>query len=223
MTAGVLKQKEDRYTLRVLGSCGVFSAALLQSAAGLALRFGDGTVTATSRGTLEIGGIPAGRLEEALSAAAAAGLSLGGTGATVRSVSACKGTVCTKGLYDVHALASQLEEAFLGQPVPKKFKIGVYGCPNSLGKAMGQDVGIQPHLPFDGTFDLYLGGRMGRVPALGLPLGFPLRREQLIPALTFLLEEYRRLGRNGERLRTVMDREGPDLLEHWRSVLRALP
>ena len=61
------------------------------------------------------------------------------------------------------------------------------------------------------------------MPALGLPLGFPLRREQLIPALTFLVEEYRRLGQNGERLRVILDREGPALLEHWRTVLRALP
>ena len=223
MTAGVLKQKENRYALRILGRCGVFSAEQLQAAAEVANRFGDGTVTATSRGTLEIGGIPAEAVDQAVEATRSAGLHLGGTGATVRSVAACKGTVCTKGLYDVHALAMELENAFLGQPVPKKFKIGVYGCPNSLGKAMGQDVGIQPHLPFDNTFDLYLGGRMGRVPALGLPLGFPLRREQLIPALTFLVEEYRRLGQNGERLRVILDREGPALLEHWRSALHALP
>ena len=62
-------------------------------------------------------------------------LRLGGTETTVRAIVSCKGTTCTKGLYDVHALATELDDLFYGQIVPKKLKIGVFGCINSLGKA----------------------------------------------------------------------------------------
>ena len=43
-------------------------------------------------------------------------------------------------LYDVHALATELDDLFYGQIVPKKLKIGVFGCINSLGKAKSQDI-----------------------------------------------------------------------------------
>lgn len=221
MALGVLRQKEGRYALRLLGNGGVFDSGALRAAAALADHYGDGTVTATSRGTLEVGGISEEALEPALAEAACLGLRVGGTGATVRAVTACKGTVCTRGLYDVHGLADELDKAFVGLPTPKKFKIGVFGCPNSLGKAMGQDVGIQPHVPFQGTFDLYLGGRMGRVPAFGRSLGLPLRRDQLAPAVGLILECYQERAAEGERFQSLLERE-PELMDELRRRCQAL-
>ena len=221
MALGVLRQKNGRYALRLLGSSGVFDSGALRSAAALADHYGDGTVTATSRGTLEVGGIEEESLDAALAEAECLGLRVGGTGATVRAVTACKGSVCTKGLFDVHALAEELDEAFVGLPTPKKFKIGVFGCPNSLGKAQGQDVGIQPHLPFHGTFDLYLGGRMGRVPAFGQPLGVPLEREKIVAAVALILERYQERALEGERFQALLERE-PGLLEELKKECKAL-
>ena len=164
---GILPQKGGHCALRVVGSCGVFTPDALRAAAQVAERCGGGRVTATSRGTLEIDRIPAQRLDEAVALAGALGLKLGGTGATVRAVAACKGTDCRRGVFDTHRLALQLDRAFFGAPVPKKFKIGVYGCPNSLGKARGQDVGILPAPGEAGRFLLFVGGMMGRRPRLG--------------------------------------------------------
>ena len=144
MTFGAIVQKNGLYALRILGSCGQFTAEELLNLAKLAQKFGKGCVTATSRGTMELEGISETELEEAVAAIQAAGLRLGGTGATVRAVVACKGTACRRGMYDVHALACRFDEQFYGLEVPKKFKIGVFGCINSLGKAMAQDVGIMP-------------------------------------------------------------------------------
>ena len=43
----------------------------------------------------------------------------------------------------------------------KKFKIGVFGCLNSLGKAMAQDIGVMPSFTEPGKFEIYIGGLLG--------------------------------------------------------------
>ena len=52
-------------------------------------------------------------MEPAIEAVQAAKLRLGGTGATVRAVVACKGTDCRKGMFDVHAFACRLDKNFM--------------------------------------------------------------------------------------------------------------
>lgn len=204
MTAGILPQKNNRWAARILSTGGVFSAAELKRIAGLAERFGNGHVTATSRGTIEIDGIAAEKLEGFPAAVRASGLRLGGTGATVRSVTACKGTACVRGAFDVQALAVRLDAAFVGQPVPKKFKIGVFGCWNSLGKACSQDVGILPAGP--GMFTLYMGGMMGKTPQLGMEAGKAVPAARIFEAIECMLTAYRRQGEPGERFGHLLRR-----------------
>ena len=205
MRAGILKQKGNLWAARILSRCGVFSAAELQAAAALAQQFGRGSLTATSRGTIEIDGIAEEQLDGLLTAIGESGLRLGGTGTTVRAVTACKGTDCVHGAFDVHALASRLEEAFLGQPVPKKFKIGVFGCWNSQGKARSQDLGILPAGP--GTFTLFIGGMMGKTPQLGQKLAAAVPEAKLPEAVGMLLAVYRREGEAGERFGHLLLRQ----------------
>ena len=109
-------------------------------------KFGNGKITATSRGTFELNGVSESELEPAIEAVQAAKLRLGGTGATVRAVVACKGTHCRKGMFDVHAFACRLDKEFYGIDVPKNLKSVSFGCLNSLGKAMAQDIGVMPSL-----------------------------------------------------------------------------
>lgn len=222
MQNGILPQKGGRYALRVVGSCGVFTPDALRAAALVAERCGGGRVTATSRGTLEIDRIPAERLDEAVALAGELGLKWGGTGATVRAVTACKGTDCRRGVFDTHRLALQLDRAFFGTPAPKKFKIGVYGCPNSLGKARGQDVGILPAPGEAGRFLLFVGGMMGRRPRLGDELGFALPESALVEAVGRILAFYRRHGAEGQRLGDLLEEGGAPLLDRLRAELKEL-
>ena len=120
MIFGVLPQKKNQYALRILGNCGEFTSEELLRLSELTAKFGNGKITATSRGTFELNGVSESELEPAIEAVQAAKLRLGGTGATVRAVVACKGTDCRKGMFDVHAFACRLDKEFYGIDVPKK-------------------------------------------------------------------------------------------------------
>jgi len=221
LPSGVLAQKNNFYALRILGSACEFTVDELTAVAALSQKFGGGQVTATSRGTLEINQIPAEKLDAAIAATQAAHLYLGGTGTTVRAVVACKGTCCRRGLFDVTALAQELQTALLGQTVPKKFKIGVFGCMNSTGKARSQDFGILPSVKELGKFEISLGGMMGKSPALGYTIERTFTREQIFSAVQIVLEKYRAHGDKGERLRHLFDRQ-PQVLEEIKQALQAL-
>ena len=111
--AGIIHQKNNFYTARIVGNCGEFSAQELIAIAQIASTYGNGKITATSRGTIEIEQISPDNIERMLAEIKAHNLRLGGTGTTVRAIVSCKGTTCTKGLYDVHALATELDDLIL--------------------------------------------------------------------------------------------------------------
>ena len=144
----------------------------------------------------------------------AAKLRLGGTGATVRAIVACKGTDCRKGMFDVHAFACRLDKEFYGIDVPKKFKIGVFGCLNSLGKAMAQDIGVVPSFTEPGKFEIYIGGLLGNRPVQGKHIPVPLKEEMVADAIRYVLDIYKTNGIYPQRLRTVLD----DKKELWQEI-----
>lgn len=221
MVFGVIPQKGGLYSLRILGNCGCFTAAEVAKAAELASRFGSGLLTATSRGTFELEGVTEDELEQAVAAVHDSGLRLGGTGGTVRAVVACKGSSCRRGMFDVHALACKMDKEFYGLEVPKKFKIGVFGCKNSLGKAMAQDVGIMPSFTILGKYELYVGGLLGNSPVQGKHIAIPLDEEQLLTAVKFIINLYQEQGTYPQRLRAVLDQQ-PDLWEQIRMYCQSL-
>jgi len=69
-----------------------------------------------------------------------------GTGAKVRPIVACKGTVCMFGNIDTQGLAAEIHKRFyIGfrqVMLPHKFKIAIGGCPNNCVKPDLNDVGI---------------------------------------------------------------------------------
>ena len=205
MIFGVLPQKKNQYALRILGNCGEFTSEELLRLSELTAKFGNGKITATSRGTFELNGVSESELEPAIEAVQAAKLRLGGTGATVRAVVACKGTDCRKGMFDVHAFACRLDKDFYGIDVHKKFNIGVFGCLNSLGKAMAQDIGVMPSFTEPGKFEIYIGGLLGNRPVQGKHIPVPLKEEMVADAIRYVLDIYKTNGIYPQRLRTVKD------------------
>jgi len=94
---------------------------------------------------MEVTGIQREHLSQAKAILASAGLVPESTGPAVRSVVACKGTVCRHGRCDTFGPAQRLEEEYGGRPLPHKFKIAVAGCPNNCAWVQLNDLGFLAH------------------------------------------------------------------------------
>ncbi|QYZ78920.1 4Fe-4S dicluster domain-containing protein [Methanofollis formosanus] len=141
--SGILPQKEKGYvSVRVKARAGNLTTEQLAVVGAAAKEYGRGYVGATFRLNLEIPGVRREDAEAVAAALAAVGLETGSTGPTVRSVVACKGTVCRHGCADTQALARTIEEAQGGRALPRKIKIGIAGCPNNCARVQFNDIGL---------------------------------------------------------------------------------
>lgn len=136
----------EHFVARVVTVDGTLTADELEVLTEAARRFGNGKVAMTTRLTVEVQGISYENIEPFAAFIAKAGLYAGGTGARVRPIVACKGSVCVHGLADTQALARELHEKFykgwFDIALPHKFKIGIGGCPNNCIKPGLNDFGI---------------------------------------------------------------------------------
>ncbi|WP_368236507.1 nitrite reductase, partial [Clostridium perfringens] len=144
------------------------------------------------------------------------GLRIGGAGKTVRAVVACKGTVCKHGLVDTRKIGELFDEKFLGRKVPAKFKIGVFGCINSYGKAQSNDFGIVPIMNSESKeveFLVFIGGRAGRKARKAEPMKRRFKEEELLKLLECTIDYYNELAYEKERLAEIIERIGEEEFE----------
>ena len=144
---GFLNNKgTDCFNARIITVNGKITAKQNQIIAEAAEKFGNGTVTFTTRLTVEVPGVHYDNIEPFRAYIAQAGLETGGTGSKVRPVVSCKGTTCQYGLHDTFALSEEIHERFYkgyhNVRLPHKFKIAVGGCPNNCVKPDLNDLGI---------------------------------------------------------------------------------
>lgn len=144
---GFLNNKgTDCFNGRIITVNGKITAQQNKVISEAAQKFGDGTVTFTSRLTVEVPGIHFDNIEPFRDYLKTAGLETGGTGSKVRPVVSCKGTTCQYGLHDTFALSEEIHKRFYegyGKvKLPHKFKIAVGGCPNNCVKPDLNDLGI---------------------------------------------------------------------------------
>lgn len=139
----------DTFSARAVNKNGTLTAQQLKSLAECAEKYGDGHVAITSRLQVEMPGIHLEDVEAVRQFAVDAGLVIGGTGAKVRPLTACKGTTCVYGNADTQAICAELYDKFYtgwgNVALPHKFKIAVGGCPNSCMKPSLNDFGIEAH------------------------------------------------------------------------------
>lgn len=140
---GVLPQKEKGFvSIRVRAPAGVLTAEQMEAVAAVSRRFGRGDVALTLRLNAEVPWVRREDVPAAVEALEEAGLAVGSTGATVRSVVACKGTFCRHGIVDTQALARAVEESVGGRALPRKLKIAIAGCPNNCARVRFNDIGL---------------------------------------------------------------------------------
>jgi len=124
---------------------GSLSSEQLETLVRTARDHGQGEVCTTARLNLEIPGVSRTDVSDAAAELSEAGLVLGSTGPSVRSVVACKGTICRHGCCDTFGLTRQLEETEGGRPLPRKLKIAIAGCPNNCSRVQFNDIGFMGH------------------------------------------------------------------------------
>jgi len=149
---GFIPIKNGLFSVRIISDAGVFSAKKMNFVNEIAQKFGNGTISFTTRLCIEIPMIKPEDIDSVKKAINEAGLTNGGTGKKVRPVVACKGTVCSHGLFDTQGIANKIkDEFFMKQTLPSKFKIGLVGCPNNCAKASLNDLGFvgQAYVSFD--------------------------------------------------------------------------
>lgn len=145
---GCLQDKRfpDVFNVRVITRNGKITAEEHRVIAEAAERFGSGSVTMTTRLTLEIQGVKYEKLDDLFAFLKENNLETGGTGSLVRPIVSCKGTTCQYGLADTFDLSEKLHERFYKGyhtvTLPHKFKIAVGGCPNNCVKPDLNDLGI---------------------------------------------------------------------------------
>lgn len=209
---GILRQRDERYCLRLAATGGAFSAEALRAAASLANRFGAGEAHLTTRQTVEIPHIAREHLTPLAEAMAAAGLRGAPSGARVRSVVACpRKSWCRFGRVDSQDIANRLAARGAERgDLPAKFKIAVSGCPNGCAKPVENDFGVMGQ--GGNRCAIFVGGRMGRRPRLGdrLPLDVPAEPGALVSVLEAVLQWYAENGEAKERLGATLERLGLD-------------
>jgi len=142
----LLNRGTEEFSARIITVNGVLTAKQMQNLSEAAAKFGSGTLTFTSRLTVEVPGVSYENIPAFQEYIAKEGMVTGGTGSKVRPVVSCKGTTCVFGLYDTQKLAKEIHERFYegyhDVILPHKFKVAVGGCPNNCVKPDLNDLGI---------------------------------------------------------------------------------
>ena len=215
---GIINQKqEDFYVFRFLSDVGYFKAREMRDLAKIAETYGNGEISLTSRLTIEIPFIKEEDIEEVIKFAKERNLRIGGAGNTVRAIISCKGTVCKHGLIDTRALAKSIENDFLGMKVPGKFKIGVFGCINSYGKAQSNDFSVMPSYNAEKNemeFMIFLGGRSGRKARKANPMDRKFKEEDIKKLIKIAIEYYNEKAEGKERFAEIIERLGEQKVEN---------
>lgn len=140
---------QGTFSARAVNKNGTLTASQLKNLADCAEKYGNGKVAVTSRLQVEIPGIKLEDVDNVIAHVAKAGLLIGGTGAKVRPLTACKGTTCVYGNADTQSICAELFDKFYigwhDVSLPHKFKMSVGGCPNSCMKPSLNDFGIEGH------------------------------------------------------------------------------
>lgn len=141
---GILKQRQkDYFILRTRTPGGYLRADALPKVMRIAKKYGRGYVHLSTRQCIEIAWIHFKDLEKVKRELKEAGILTGACGPRSRNIVACPGaSVCRFGFTDTEKLAKEFDKKFFGKDVPKKFKIGLAGCPNSCAKPQENDLGF---------------------------------------------------------------------------------
>ncbi|MEW6063704.1 MAG: nitrite reductase [Bacillota bacterium] len=139
------------------------------------------------------------------------GLQVAPFGNKIRSVKACPGgaELCPRSLGPALELGMELQARYLGQDVPKDFKISTAGCSRGCTEPYCADLGLIAKGA--DKFDIVIGGRGATSkPIHGIKVATDVAKDKVFAVINFLLKQYRALAQPHERLCKTIERLGID-------------
>jgi NAD(P)H-nitrite reductase large subunit len=172
--AGVFfrRQTPGQFMMRVRMPNGLTSAAQIRALAGIAREFGPGFLDITTRQQVQLRGFGIEHVPEIWERLSQVGLASLQTGMdNVRNVIGCAlAGLHAREIVDASPVVREFTEMFLGNReftnLPRKFNVGISGCPDHCTHAETQDLALTPAiLTVDGEpvrgFNVAVGGKMG--------------------------------------------------------------
>lgn len=204
----LFKQSNGLVAVDVVAACGVLTAGQFLGLAEAVKDARAGVVKLTSRQTVVVL-VGESEIDAFSEKIAGFGLRISPYGNSVRCVKACSGTsdLCPRALSNALDLGIELQNKYIGQPVPKDFKISVAGCQRGCTDPYCADFGlIACGRDF---YKVAIGGRGGSSkPEHGEIIMEKLHSSNVPEVLDYILAEYRKLAEPEERLCKTISRIG---------------
>lgn len=217
---GFLRQKKDgEFVLRTRMTRVVYTCEDLGEISRIAKKYGRGYVHATTRQGLEIPFIKYDDIPEVEKLLKAAKIEVGTSGPRMRTTTCCPGNNwCKAGMVDTFALYEKIEKDLhlvCGDDMPHKFKMAISGCPNKCTRCEGSEIGIHAQVDLASAekkigYALYVGGKGGRSPALGVKLDKVFSESELFEVIRRIVSFYKKYAKPKQRLGTVIDAVGKE-------------
>lgn len=195
-----MKDKEH-FNCRVVFAAGEATSDEMAKVAEIAKKYAEGKILMTVRLNVEIPGIPYENIEPMKKELKEAGLFYGGTGARVRPLVTCKGTICKFGMIDTLGICKDLHQEFFPEKLPHKFKINVTGCPNNCAKVQLNDIGFMG-APKNNV-KMFIGGRFGRQSIMGEEIG-KIPVEKIAEATRICMDFFQAYGAPKQRFGVLL-------------------
>lgn len=209
------------YMQRIKLPGGAMSAAQVDALADVVDDYGRGVTHVTTRADVQIHWVPLEKVGEMYGRLEAVGITTRGACAdSVRNVTACPfaGTSPDEP-FDVTPWVQAIHDHFLFNPLnltlPRKFKIGVEGCPRDCAQAAINDIGAHARRR-DGRdgFSVWAGGGLGAAPSLAVPVAEFVPADDLLLWCEAIVRVHHRAGerknRHKARLKFVVKRLGAE-------------
>lgn len=217
------KHDRDRYMIRIRIPGCEMTAEQARAVAFVAYEAGHEIVDVTTRGNVQVQGLPIQKVPGVIAALERVGLTSKQTGwDNIRNVTSHPlSGLDPEELYDTRELARAVTALFVGSrelsDLPRKFNIALTGRADSAPHEWTQDIAWLAARGPDGSvgFRLLIGGTQGQNPHLGWHLPVFVRPEQVVEVTYRILQVFRELGdrtakRTQARFRYLIERIGPD-------------
>ncbi|MGQ9556397.1 MAG: nitrite reductase [Desulfurispora sp.] len=210
MGEGIFVQKCGLVAVDLVAACGVMTPEQLSGLARLIQEAEAFRVKMTSRQTMVVV-LPSDKVPVLLTGLPALGLVVSPYGNVVRAVKGCAGNaaLCPRAIANALDLAIELQEKYLGQEVPKDFKIAVAGCPRGCVDPHCADFGLLAS--GQDVYDVIVGGIGGsKNPRHGQVIARRVSAEKAQKLLDHILTRFRELAQPREKLGRTIQRVGLD-------------